>query len=127
MIAETPQQHRRSIRLSPALTMTLLSYMGDPPTAAEIHAFREKWGLTQAELARRLGLRSGVVTISAWENGRSTPQSYLRLALVELAREMELERQMKARGVQPAEIEGEMQSEIRRLEGLLYEDGNGKG
>lgn len=101
------------IPLNSGLTMTFIHDPRDPLTGAEIQAFRAKWGLTQAELAHRLGLKSGVVTISAWENDRSTSQSYLRLALAELARELQEERD---RAADP------MSEEIRRLESLLGDE-----
>lgn len=56
---------------------------------AEIVAFRERHGLTQARLAALLGLPSpekgGQVTVARWERGDRHPAPYLRLALRQLA------------------------------------------
>jgi DNA-binding transcriptional regulator YiaG len=64
----------------------------DRLSPAEVLAWRETHQLTQAELAEMLGLRSGAVTVSSWENGRSTPQPYLILALEALERRLEARR-----------------------------------
>ena len=57
-------------------------------TGAEIRATRLRLGLSQAALARALGLpdpeRGGQVTVSRWESGKQKPQPYLRLALERL-------------------------------------------
>jgi transcriptional regulator with XRE-family HTH domain len=52
---------------------------------AELKKWRERHGLTQAELARALGV--DVVTVSRWERGDRTPAPYLYLALREVARD----------------------------------------
>lgn len=94
-------------------------WSAEPPSPAEIRAFRERWGLTQAALAYLLGIKSGVVTISAWENGRATPQPYLRHALAHLAVELERQRAHPGRELSPEELEAGMRSELERLRDLL--------
>ena len=61
-------------------------------TAEAIKKWRTAQRLTQVEMANLLGLQSGGVTISSWESGRSSPQPYLDLALVELTRRLDARR-----------------------------------
>lgn len=53
---------------------------------AELQKWRERHGMTQAELARALGV--DVVTIGRWERGERVPPPYLYLALREIARDL---------------------------------------
>lgn len=65
------------------------------PTPAEVRAARQRLGLTQAELAARLGV--DVMTISRWERGARTPPPYLAqtLAALENAKNPALRRARK--------------------------------
>ena len=54
-----------------------------PPTPEEIKAFREKFGLSQAEFSRLLGVNQPCV--ANWEKGIRKPQPYLGWALKALA------------------------------------------
>lgn len=54
-------------------------------TADEIKALRLALGLTQVELANRLGVR--FATVNRWENGRANPSPLALLALETLARQ----------------------------------------
>ena len=53
-------------------------------TPLEIVTVRGKLGLSQAALARELGV--GVGAVSRWERGVAKPPSYLGLALTDLVR-----------------------------------------
>ena len=50
----------------------------------EIRKMRKSWGMTQAELARELGVARE--TVSRWENGREAPLPSLVRALHSVAR-----------------------------------------
>lgn len=53
----------------------------------DIKAIREKLGLTQEEIARKLGVSWG--TIARWEAGKSKPSKLARKALENLLKETE--------------------------------------
>lgn len=53
-------------------------------TPAEVKAWRTHWRLSQAQLAKLLGVN--IRTITHWEGGTSPPPPYLDLALETLAR-----------------------------------------
>jgi len=53
----------------------------------EIKAWRALRGMTQTDLAEKLGLSRGAV--AWWETGKHEPPPYLDLALAELSRQLE--------------------------------------
>lgn len=60
----------------------------------DLKSWRESRGLTQAQLARRLGVDQ--MTVSRWERGsgrRGAPGEVLELALAELDRRLKEERE----------------------------------
>jgi DNA-binding transcriptional regulator YiaG len=56
--------------------------LASPVTPEDVIAARRQLGLTQAELARVLGV--ALTTLQRWELGITTPPPYLRLALERL-------------------------------------------
>jgi transcriptional regulator with XRE-family HTH domain len=55
------------------------------PTADELRRWREGRGISQSDLARRLGVDR--VTVARWETGARQPPPFLRLALDALSAE----------------------------------------
>jgi len=55
----------------------------------ELQEWRRKWGLSQDDLARRLGVFR--VTVSRWETGTRSIPSFLPLALEALEYRMKME------------------------------------
>lgn len=56
-------------------------------TGQELKEWRRKWGLSQEELAKRLGVFR--FSVSRWETGTRTIPSFLALALEALENRME--------------------------------------
>jgi DNA-binding transcriptional regulator YiaG len=82
-IAETVIAVNAKIAL-PVINLSVITgRMEMTMTAAEIHEARQRLGLSQGKLAKRLGVTVGAV--SRWERGEMKPQPYLRLALAALA------------------------------------------
>src|SRR5580704_12459290 len=52
------------------------------PLAARLRLLRTRLGLSQEQLARRLGV--SFATVNRWESGRSRPSARARLAITEL-------------------------------------------
>ncbi|HEY6295278.1 MAG TPA: helix-turn-helix transcriptional regulator, partial [Streptosporangiaceae bacterium] len=52
------------------------------PLAARLRLLRTRFGLSQEQLARRLGV--SFATVNRWESGRSRPSARASLALAEL-------------------------------------------
>ena len=52
------------------------------PLAAQLRLLRTRLGLSQEQLARRLGM--SFATVNRWESGRSRPSAQARLAIAEL-------------------------------------------
>jgi transcriptional regulator with XRE-family HTH domain len=58
----------------------------NPVTADELKRKRERLGLTQAELAKRLGITK--ITILRYENGQTEIPRVVELAMKEIEREL---------------------------------------
>ena len=58
----------------------------NPVTADELKRKRERLGLTQAELAKRLGITK--ITILRYENGQTKIPRVVELAMKEIEREL---------------------------------------
>ncbi|MBA7696716.1 hypothetical protein ES703_105367 [subsurface metagenome] len=56
--------------------------------AMDIKAIREKLGLTQEELARKLGVSWG--TVARWEAGRSKPSKLAQKAIDDLIKDSKI-------------------------------------
>ncbi|MGP8051676.1 MAG: helix-turn-helix domain-containing protein [Desulfobaccales bacterium] len=65
-------------------------------TGQELKEWRRKKGLTQEELARRLGVIR--LTVARWETGTRSIPSLLSLALVALEYQMKMEAMQKEVG-----------------------------
>lgn len=79
----------------------------------QIQALRERWGITQHELAQRLGIVRQ--SLYRWETGRCTPGPWLCLALAEVDRQLRREGwQERNRGKHPARARGWKERERRK-------------
>lgn len=85
------------------MTATPRSAIATPPalmTGPELRAWREHWLLTQAQLARWLGIHTN--TYNRWENGLRDIPRYLRPALASLELDLAAELRARANGLPTA-------------------------